>query len=63
MAHRDEMNDKPVTVSVEFKNGTKGEYECKKRPYFAYENNTAMLHLNNGTTIVINMREVVLMMY
>ena len=60
---KDEMNDKPVTVSVTFKNGTSGEYECKKRPYFTYENNTAMLHLRNETTLVINMREVVLLMY
>ena len=60
---KDEMNDEPVMVSVDFKNGVKGEYECNKRPYFTYENNTAMLHLRNGTTLVINMREVVLFMY
>lgn len=60
---KNEMNDKPVTVQVEFKNGFTGTYECMKRPYFTYENNTASLYLTNGTALVINMREVVLLSY
>ena len=52
-----------VNVQVDFINGTKGTYECKKRPYFTYENNTAMLHLTDGTTIVIPLAQVIMIMY
>ncbi len=60
---KNDMNEGPVTVQVDFKNGKQGTYECKKRPYFTYENNTATLNMVNGTTFVINMREIILLSY
>lgn len=42
-----------VTVQIDYLNGEKGTYECTKRPYFTYENNTAMLHLTTGDVMVV----------
>lgn len=52
-----------VKVQIDYKNGVKGTYECAQRPYFTYENNTAMLHLINNTTMVVNMLEVITVSY
>ena len=52
-----------VTVQVDFVNGEKGTYECTKRPYFTYENNTAMLHLSDGGTLVIPLVQILRIYY
>lgn len=52
-----------VKVQINYVDGKVGEYECTKRPYFTYENNTAMLHLNDGTTMVVNMLQVKVISY
>jgi hypothetical protein len=52
-----------VNVQVDFVNGEKGTYVCTKRPYFTYENNTAMLHLTDGTTVVIPLAQVLMISY
>lgn len=52
-----------VKVQVDYKNGKTGVYECTQRPYFTYQNNTAMMHTVDGTTIVVNMLEVVSLSY
>lgn len=52
-----------MTVQINYVNGEVGVYECTQRPYFTYENNTAMLHLTHGTTMVVNMAQVLFVSY
>ena len=54
---------KNINVQINFVDGKQGEYECVKRPYFSYDNNTAMLHLTNGIIMVVNILQVVSVMY
>ena len=51
-------------VQVNYENAEPGNYECTKRPYFNYENNTAHLTLSNGGgNLVINVDKVISIAY
>lgn len=52
-----------MNVQIDYKDGSVGNYDCVRRPYFAYENNTIMLHLKSYDTLVVNMLEVKTVFY
>lgn len=53
-----------LKVQVNYDSGETGTYECIKRPYFNYDNNTADLTLvNDEGHIIINMNKVISVTY
>lgn len=52
-----------IIVQVDYLNGEKGTYTCTKRPYFIYENNTAMFYLTTGDVMVVPLIQVLRIFY
>ena len=52
-----------MKVQIDYVNGKQGMYECTKRPYFNYDNNTVSLTLDDKTIIVVNMLQIISISY